>query len=164
MTTVYLAILSTKTKAEILKYVPKAVIQAGLPETSVPDLLLAIAAGGTPETLSQVDGITPAIEQTLGTVLPTAYAAAYAYVYYAAVAVGCVGLIASFCIKDYDEYFTDHVPRQIYKINDGDQDRRLEDKLGHEMQQHPEEGKEDPSTVTPSASADSNGPATTLEV
>jgi len=36
-------------------------------------------------------------------------------VYYAALAVGLVGLIACCCIKDYDPYFTSHVPRQIYK-------------------------------------------------
>lgn len=62
-------------------------------------------------------GITPQIEAVLGAALSNAYAAAYAYVYYAAVAVGLVGLIACFCIRDYDQYFNNHVPRQIYKAS-----------------------------------------------
>lgn len=49
------------------------------------------------------------------------YAAAYAYVYYAAIAVGLVGLIACCCIKNYDPYFTNHVARQIYRLGKEDE-------------------------------------------
>jgi hypothetical protein len=83
--------------------------------------------------------MTPEIEAAVAAALANAYAAAYAFVYYAAVAVGIVGVIgefrfllphdpvfcryttdhaintACFCVKDYDPYFTNHIPRQIYK-------------------------------------------------
>ena len=46
------------------------------------------------------------------------YAAAYAYVYYFAMAVGCLSIAASACSRDFDRYLTDHVPRQVYHRND----------------------------------------------
>lgn len=159
MTPVYLAILESKTKAMLLKYIPEAVTKAGLPDSSVADLLQAIAAGGTPKMLAKVPGMTPAVEQALVPALSHAYAKAYAYIYYAAIAVGGIGLIASICIRDYDQYFTDHVPRQIYKISD-----KQEDPLsGHEMHKSVEMGDRTESWVeTRRASNDSTGPTTTV--
>ncbi len=114
MAAVFLAILSSKVPKEIAAYVPAAALKAGLPQSSLKDLFTAIAAG-TPKALAAVPGITPEIELAVAESLSNAYAAAYAYVYYAAIAVGGVGLIACICIKDYDKFFTDHVPRQIYR-------------------------------------------------
>ena len=99
---------------KLIEIVPPAVIKAGLPASSIPDLFAAITVG-TPAALAKVPGINPQVEAVLGAALSTAYAAAYAYVYYAAVAVGLVGFIACFCVRDYDQYFNNHVPRQIYK-------------------------------------------------
>jgi len=99
---------------KLASIVPPAVIKAGLPASSISDLFAAITVG-TPEALAKVPGIDSRIEAALAAALSNAYAAAYAYVYYAAVAVGLVGLIACFCIRDYDQYFNNHVPRQIYK-------------------------------------------------
>jgi hypothetical protein len=113
MAAVFVAILGNKAPAKILAYVPPAAIDAGLPESSLPELFEAIGAG-TPTALAQVSGMTPQINGAVETSLSNAYAAAYAYVYYAAVAVACVGLVACICVKDYDDLFTSHIPRQIY--------------------------------------------------
>ena len=131
MTAVYLAVLSSKTTQKLSTYIPPVALQAGLPRSSVPKLLQAIALG-TPEAMKNVPDINDRIQAAVGAELPYAYAAAYAYVYYAAVAVAGVGLIATFCVKNYDPYFTNHVPRQIYKLN--------QDKVGgsESEKQHPE--------------------------
>jgi nicotinamide riboside kinase len=62
-----------------------------------------------------VPGMTPNIESVLIDALEDAYAAAFAFVYYAAVAVGATAVIAALFIKDYDQFLTGHVPRQVYK-------------------------------------------------
>lgn len=102
MTAIFLAILSSKVPKEIAKHVPSAALKAGLPESSLLDLFAAIAKG-TPAALAAVPGINLKIEEAVGASLSNAYASAYAYVYYAALAVGGVGVIACFCIKDYDK-------------------------------------------------------------
>ena len=79
---------------KLIEIVPPAVIKAGLPASSIPDLFAAITVG-TPAALAKVPGINPQIEAVLGAALSTAYAAAYAYVYYAAVAVGQQNILQS---------------------------------------------------------------------
>lgn len=156
MTAIYLAILTSTTKVEIMKYVPQAAMQAGLPDSSIADLLDAISAG-TAEAMSNVPSITPAIEMAVTAALTDAYTAAYAYVYYAAAAVGAFGLIACICIKDYDKLFTKHIPRQIYKAKEAEKPRN------HAEQQNPEAGedKDRPADIR-SSTPDSKGPSTTL--
>lgn len=113
MTAVYLAILSSKTTQKLSTHISPVAIDAGLPRASVPQLLQAIAIG-TPAAMENVPGINSGVEAAVGAELPYAYAAAYAYVYYAAMAVASVGLIACLFVKDYDPFLTNHVPRQIY--------------------------------------------------
>lgn len=62
-----------------------------------------------------VPSINPEIQLVLANSLADAYAAAFAYVYYAALVVGGAALVAALFLKHYDEYFTGHVPRQAYK-------------------------------------------------
>ncbi|OAL22854.1 hypothetical protein AYO22_06762 [Fonsecaea multimorphosa] len=158
MTAVYLAILSSKITSEILKYVPDAAVKAGLPDSSVAQLLVAIAAGGTPDTLSKVPGVTASVNEAVGAALVVAYTAAYSYVYYAAIAFGGVGLIACFCMRDYDQYLTNHVPRQIYRIKD-----RQENIHPKEVEQDPEVGSNIGVCLgRPTTPEECKGPVTTL--
>lgn len=137
---VFVAILSNKAPAKIAEMVPPAAINAGLPEASLTDLFTAIGIGSS-AALAGVPGMTPEIETAVVSSLSNAYAAAYAYVYYAAVAFGGVGLIACICIRDFDKHFTGHVPRKIYKagekdggdLSDKEAEQREHDK--NEMQQ-----------------------------
>ena len=91
-TAVFVAILTNKVPGELAKYVPSAAEQAGLPASSIKPLFTAIAAG-TSDALLAVPGMTPEIAAAVGAALANAYAATYAYVYYAAIAIGIVGLI-----------------------------------------------------------------------
>lgn len=111
-TAVFLAILSNKTPSEIATRVPDAAVAAGLPSSSLGSLFEAIAAG-TPKALAAVPGINPDIQQAVANSLANAHAAAYAFVYYAAVAIGMVGVIAAVFMKDYDHMLTSHVSRRI---------------------------------------------------
>lgn len=62
--------------------------------------------------------MTASIGGVLHDTLADAYAAAFAYVYYAAVAVMLTAVIAALFLKDYDRYLTGHVPRQVYNKAD----------------------------------------------
>lgn len=114
MTTVFLAILNNKEPIEIAAKVPAAALAAGLPESSLTALDAAISSSD----YSSVPGITPAIEAAVGAALIDAYSAAYAYVYYAAVAVGGAGIIAVLFLRDFDKQMTTHVPRKLYAHGD----------------------------------------------
>lgn len=91
-TAIFVAILSNKAPTELVKHVTPAALDAGLPKSSLPALFKAIAAG-TADALAAVPGINATIEGAVALATADGYAAAYAYVYYAAIAVGLVGLI-----------------------------------------------------------------------
>lgn len=114
MAAVFIAVLNSKMPKMFSFYVPSAAIQAELPESSLTDLLAAIVQE-TSSAMDDVPGMNTSIQLAVSQALSDAYAAAYAYVYYAAVAVGGVGLIATICMKDYDKLFTSHVLRTIGK-------------------------------------------------
>ncbi|KIW84313.1 hypothetical protein Z517_03563 [Fonsecaea pedrosoi CBS 271.37] len=138
MTAVFLAILTSKIPTEMAHYIPGAAINAGLPQSSLGDLFKAIAAGTT-EALDRVPGITEAIVAAVAKAKAQSYAAAYAYVYYSTIAIGAVGLIAVFSMKDYDPLLNDHVSRQVYKKGET---------VPQPYAIQPEELKEQPKIVT----------------
>ena len=51
-----------------------------------------------------------------------AYSNSYAYVYYFAVALGGLAIIASICLRDFDQYLTGHVSRQLYHKQEANTD------------------------------------------
>lgn len=54
------------------------------------------------------------IQLTISNAIEDAYGDAFQYVYYAALAVGGVAIIAALFMKDYDKYMTNHTPKQVY--------------------------------------------------
>lgn len=91
-TAVFVAILQNEAPTKLQEFVIPAALNAGLPEASLTDLFTALGAG-TVAALEGVPGMNPEILAAVGAATANAYAAAYSYVYYAAVAVGIVGLI-----------------------------------------------------------------------
>lgn len=91
-TAVFVAILDNETPKKLQQYVVPAVVDAGLPESSLTSLFTAITAGTT-AALEAVPGTNSTILVAVGNSTADAYAASYAYVYYAGIAVGLVGLI-----------------------------------------------------------------------
>ncbi|KAI1612335.1 fungal trichothecene efflux pump [Exophiala viscosa] len=112
-TAVFLAILNSKTGPKIAEMVPPAAVAAGLPRSSLTALTNALAQG-TGSALASVPGMTESIELAVNNALADAYSAAYAYVYYAAIAVGCIAIISALVLRDYDDRMTNHVAKQMY--------------------------------------------------
>lgn len=70
------------------------------------------------------------VQVALGASLSDAYASAFSYVYYAAIAVGSTAVLASLCVKEYDKYLNSHIPRQIY-TKEEQKISKAPDKIAH---------------------------------
>ena len=103
-------------REKIPAYVTSAATEAGLPASSLLALFQAIQSQ-SPTALAQVPGMTPDILVQVSTALRNAYSDSYAYVYYAALAVGGTALIASFWLTDYDRFMTGHTPKPLNTSN-----------------------------------------------
>ncbi|KAK5117986.1 hypothetical protein LTR62_004030 [Meristemomyces frigidus] len=115
-TAIYVTILNNKLKAFIPKYVAPAALNAGLPQSSLTQLLTALAAGN----LTTVPGIDANIEAAVGAADANAAADAFQYVWYAVVAFACVAVAASCLTVNYGQYLTDTVERKLHgKTVDG---------------------------------------------
>ncbi|KAF2011410.1 fungal trichothecene efflux pump [Aaosphaeria arxii CBS 175.79] len=112
-TAAFIAVYVNKVPGYLASTVPDAVVSAGLPSSSLSDLMTAVAAG-TQSALQAVPGMNEAILRATNIAVSTAYSRSYAYVYYFAVALGGVAIIASVCLRDFDQYLTEHVSRQLY--------------------------------------------------
>ncbi|KAL2013514.1 hypothetical protein VTN00DRAFT_1039 [Thermoascus crustaceus] len=132
-TAAFITVYSNKVPGKLQSNVVPAVTAAGSPESSIPALMTAISAG-TATALKAVPRMTPQIISVTNNAVADSYAAAYAYVYYFSLALGCLAIIAAACARDFDCYLTDHVSRQIHRketavdplhVNDTDsEDRR----------------------------------------
>lgn len=116
--TIYIAILSNRLPTEIAAKVPAAAIAAGLPKSSLVDLLQATATA-TAKAFQAVPGMTPEIQNAVIDALVSARSTAYSYIYYASIPVNMCGVIAALFLRDYDHLLNSHVPRQIYKHGRG---------------------------------------------
>lgn len=83
---------------------------------------MTAVANGTQAALLEVEGMTPEILRATNIAVSDAYSKSYAYVYYFAVALGGVAIIASACLRDFDQYLTEHVSRQLYHKKDANTD------------------------------------------
>ena len=110
---IFVAIYTNTLPGKYESIVVPAVEGAGLPAPSVPALLTA-ASTGTQTALLAVNGMNSSILDVANATISEAYSESYAYVFYTAMALGIVCLIASICLRDFDHYLTDHVSRQIY--------------------------------------------------
>lgn len=120
-TAAFIAVYTNKVPGYLASIVPERVLAAGLPESSLATLMTAAAAANQ-TALAEVDGMTPEILRTTNIAVSDAYSRSYAYVYYFAVAIGGIAIIASVSMRDFDKYLTSHVSRQLYSKKDADID------------------------------------------
>ncbi|KAL7621692.1 hypothetical protein AAE478_009019 [Parahypoxylon ruwenzoriense] len=120
-TAVFTAEVSNKLPEKLAFIAIPAITSAGLPTSSIPDLLGAIAAG-TEDALRAVPGMNDNILAIASAKISESYAAAYTYPYYTGLALGIVSIIAAAVIRDFDHHLTDHVSRQLYHKSDTSKD------------------------------------------
>lgn len=83
---------------------------------------MAAIGTGTQAAVLNVTGMNTEILHITNIAVSTAYSKSYAYVYYFAVALGGLAIIASVCLRDFDQYLTEHVSRQLYHRGEADDD------------------------------------------
>lgn len=118
-TSMYSSILATEAAKYIPKYVTPAVLDAGLPESSLTALFAGITAGN----FSAVEGITPEILTVVGTQVKYAYSLSYRTVYLCTLPFGVLLLGAALLTPNVEVYMTDEVAR---KLHGSDAERNLQ--------------------------------------
>jgi hypothetical protein len=116
-TAAFIAVYTNKVPGYLASIVPGRVLEASIPESSL-EALMAAAAAANQTALLEVEGMTPDILRTTNVAVSDAYSKSYAFVYYFAVAIGVLAIIASICMRDFDKYLTGHVSRQLYSKKD----------------------------------------------
>lgn len=116
-TSIFVAIYSNKLPGKMNEIVVPALTDAGLPASSIAQVL-EVAPDGSQASLESIPGMTKAILDVVNASVATAYGYSYAYVYYTAVALGVVSILAAISLRDFDHYLTDHVSRQVYHKED----------------------------------------------
>lgn len=112
---------TNKVPGYLASIVPERVLAAGLPRVQL-EALMAAAAAANQTALAAIEGMTPELLRTTNIAVSDAYSKSYAYVYYFAVAIGVLAIVASVCMRDFDKYLTGHVSRQLYHKGDANTD------------------------------------------
>jgi hypothetical protein len=108
-TSMYSSILATEAAKYIPQYVTPAVVEAGLPESSLADLFSGITLGD----FEGVEGMTPQIMAVVGEQVKHAYSLAYRTVYLCTLPFGVLLLIAAVLSPNVESYLTDEVARKL---------------------------------------------------
>lgn len=124
--TIYVAILNNRLAITVPEAVAPAAVKAGLPESSVSQLLSALAVG-TPAALNAVDGITSNIINVATVAYKDGSTSAYRTVFLASLAFTGTGILLSLFAPSVDNRMTNKVAVKLHK-------RKEEKELEHEKQ------------------------------
>jgi hypothetical protein len=114
---VYSAVLSNRLSQTISTHVPAALLAAGLPATSVPGFIAAIALG-TPAAFAKVDGISEPITVAGLKAYKLANMDAYRTVFLTTIAFSGVALVLSFFVPNVEERMTGDVAATLHNRGD----------------------------------------------
>ncbi|CAG2003328.1 unnamed protein product [Fusarium graminearum] len=120
-TAAFISLYSNQYPKEIGSHLTLAMRGTDIPQASFPSLLEA-ATTGRIDAVKALPGMTNSIAAVVSRAMADSYTASYANVYYFAMALGVIPIIASLCMRDFDRYLTDHVPHQIYDRKKADKD------------------------------------------
>lgn len=115
--TIYVVILTNRLNKTVPAAVGPAVIAAGLPESSVVDLLGALAIG-TADAFKAVPGLTLEIQSVAVTAYKNGSTAAYSTVFLASLAFTGTGILLSLLIPDVKSRMTDQVAATLHRKQD----------------------------------------------
>lgn len=120
--TIYVAILTNRLATTVPAAVVPAVVLAGIPKSSIPSLLAALELQ-TPAAFSDVQGLTPRIEEIAVTAYKQGSMRAYRTVFLASLAFSGIGVLLSLFVPSIDSRMTDSIAVKIHK---GKEEKGLE--------------------------------------
>lgn len=112
---IYVTILDNKLNQYTPKDVSAAVLQSGLPESSLPAFLTAFTASNS-TTLADIPGSNSTILAAAATGLQNAYSDSFKIVYLATIAFGGCAIIAALFAPNMDDKMTDEVARKLQGV------------------------------------------------
>jgi len=113
LTAIYVSILTNRPTTTIPEVVPPALVNAGLPATSVADFLAAITAG-TPDAFADISGITDAIIAVGLRAYKVANADAYRTVYLSTIAFSALAVLLTWFAPNTEKYMTGQVAATLH--------------------------------------------------
>jgi hypothetical protein len=123
---VYTTVLSNRLTETISTRVPTALVNAGLPSSSVESFIAAISVG-TPAAFKQVSGVNANIIAVGLRAYKVANADAYRTVYLSTIAFSAFGLILSFFGKSTDRLMSDSVAATLHGEGAQDADKTIDE-------------------------------------
>lgn len=118
--------MTNKATANIAADVVPAVLETGLPSTSIPGLLAALGSGSA-SALQKIPGISPTIIEIASVGYKQAYSGAFKIVFLASIPFGVCSMVAAFYFVNIDDRLSHNVVRRLYTRGETT-DRKLEDK------------------------------------
>lgn len=109
---IYLAIYNGRLKTNLPRDVSSYVLDAGLPQSSLPQVLSTLS-NGTVAALQNVPGMNSTIIAAFQAGQKRAWSASLSTVYLSALAFGGTALILSFFARDVDQYLTSFVNKTV---------------------------------------------------
>lgn len=113
-TSMYSSILTTESSKYIPQKVIPAALAAGLPQSSLPQLLSSVALGD----FTAVPGISPNIIAATGEAVKDAYALSFRTVYLCTLPFGVLLIAAALLSPNVEQYLTDEVARKMHQRAD----------------------------------------------
>jgi len=120
-TSMYSSILTTESAKYIPQKVIPAALAAGLPETSLPNLLSSIALGD----FNAVPGISPKIIAATADAVQAAYTLSFRTVYLCTLPFGILLIVAAILSPNVEQYLTDEVARKMHNKADEKSDQAV---------------------------------------
>lgn len=114
-TAIYVAAFTTRIGNKIPAYVPAAVLQAGLPESSVESFMLAFMAKDE-EGLARIVGLTPEVIIAAAAALKQAFADSIRVVFFITIPFGVVACVGCVFLGDMKETMNYHVDAPLEKL------------------------------------------------
>jgi len=111
-TSIFVSINGNRVSQTMASNVPPAVINAGLPASSVP-LLFQAAKNGTTAAIQSVPGITPTIIAAFSRAQRDSYSQSFQTVYYVSIAFGSLAIIASYWAPNVDSLLTGFLNKRV---------------------------------------------------
>lgn len=107
-------VLANRLASTISGGVPAALVQAGLPASSVVEYMTAATAGSA-TLLEQVPGFSTSIQAAGALAYRVAYMDAYRTIFYVSIAFGATGILVNFMVPNVDEMMTSSIAATLHE-------------------------------------------------